>query len=162
MEPRIVAFKIVNTSVVSCTVSPCLRPLTTLCFMMLEKLSWCGVFLYISCVLEAQQNVLWSDFLKNIQSETWRHTSCSTKFGMHGVSNERDGTLTLRPYVSSTLLPLTVIHYQLNIGNFQRTKVVRGFSGSGSMCIASFNNTLVNPLFNIEVVPPWMHRGEVM
>ena len=62
--------------------------------------------------------------------------------------------LVSRPYVSSTLLHFTAIHYQLNIGNFQSTKVVRGFSGSGSVCTASLKDTLVNLLLNIEVVRP--------
>ena len=62
--------------------------------------------------------------------------------------------LVSRPYVSPTLLHFTAIHYQLNIGNFQSTKIVRGFSGAGSVCTAGFKGTLVNQLFNIEVVPP--------
>ena len=53
-----------------------------------------------------------------------------------------------------TLLHFTAIHYQLNIRNFQSTKVVRGFSGCGSVCTAGFKGMLVNQLFNIEVVPP--------
>ena len=62
--------------------------------------------------------------------------------------------LVSRPYVSSTLLHFTAIQYQLNIGYFQSTKVVRGFSGSGSVCTTSLKDTLVNLLLNIEVVRP--------
>ena len=109
--------------------------------------------------------------LQNFTLETWKRwpawaEDCSLhdcqlyRFALFSTTHQNlphDGgkiVLVSRPYVSPTLIHFTAIHYQLNIGNFQSTKVVRGLSGCGSVCTAGFKGTLVNQLFNIEVVPP--------